>query len=124
MKPKIHVTPLSRRNYNTAVSPPEVIENLSNVTAATISAAESDDSLYVDLNNASTAYLNAIGPTDAYTYNLNPTDYTHLNDQGSVVFRGLVAELILAAVPDLKDYLSVSPELAMALKDGVYYWST
>lgn len=92
------------------------------MTGATISAAESDGYTYIDLNRASTDYLNAIGPDDAYTYNLNPTDFTHLNDQGSIVFGGLVAELILAALPSLDTYIDVKPELATALEKGVYYW--
>ena len=116
------MTPLSRRNYNTAVSPPKIIENLANETAHTITAAKIVNTSYIDLNRASTDYLNAIGPTDAYTYNLNPTDYTHLNDQGSIVFGGIVANLMLGAVPALKPYLSVNPALTKAVASGTYYF--
>ncbi|KAL9113158.1 MAG: hypothetical protein Q9227_002770 [Pyrenula ochraceoflavens] len=118
----ILVTPLSRRNYDTSVSPPKIIENLSNETAHTIIAANNVQANYIDLNRASTDYLNAIGPDAAYTYNLNPTDQTHLNNQGSIVFGGIVANLMLEAIPGLKTDLSVNPALTLAVSNGTYYW--
>ncbi|CAG7921050.1 unnamed protein product [Penicillium olsonii] len=120
----ILVTPLSRRNYETSTGTPLIVQSLSNETAATIKAAHSTGVRVIDLNKASTDYLNAIGPDDAYTYNLNPTDYTHLNGPGSVVFGGIVADLIIKVAAELsKDgYLKVDKTLKKDVKDGIYYW--
>ncbi|CAG7969224.1 unnamed protein product [Penicillium salamii] len=120
----ILVTPLSRRGYETSSGTPRIVQNLANETAATIQAAHSTDVKVIDLNKASTDYLNAIGPDNAYTYNLNPTDYTHLNGPGSVVFGGIVADLIIQVESDLaKDgYLKVDKTLKKDVNEGVYYW--
>ncbi|KAL4892237.1 SGNH hydrolase-type esterase domain-containing protein [Aspergillus ambiguus] len=120
----ILVTPLSRRNYDNSSGTPTIIENLADQRAATIDAAETAGVAYIDLNRASTDYLNSIGPQNAYTYNLNADDQTHLNVQGSRVFGGMVAELILGVLPSLGEegYVEVDPELLTALQDGEYYW--
>jgi lysophospholipase L1-like esterase len=120
----ILVTPLSRRNYDNSTGTPQIILSLANETAATISAAHRSGASFIDLNKASTRYLNAIGPDNAYTYNLNPTDYTHLNVPGSVLFGGIVAELIIQDFQALsKDgYLKVSERLKKDVDRGIYYW--
>ncbi|KAH3015642.1 hypothetical protein KXV73_004342 [Aspergillus fumigatus] len=66
----------------------------------------------------------AIGPDKAYMYNLNPEDRTHLNAEGSIVFGGMVAELIDGVFAGLKKagYVRVDPRLKRALDQGVYYW--
>jgi hypothetical protein len=68
--------------------------------------------------------LNRIGPEKAYTYNLNPDDRTHLNVEGSIVFGGMVAELIDGVIAGLKKagYVRVDPKLKRALDRGEYYW--
>ncbi|KAJ5112758.1 hypothetical protein N7532_000803 [Penicillium argentinense] len=98
----ILVTPLSRRNYDNSTGHPAIIEDLADQTAATITAAGRSGTAVIDLNKASTAYLNAIGPEKAWSYNLNADDHTHLNVEGSVVFGGMVAELIQREFPELK----------------------
>jgi lysophospholipase L1-like esterase len=119
----ILVTPLSRRNYDNSTGSPLIIRSLANETAATISAAHHSGSKYIDLNQASTKYLNAIGPANAYTYNLNAADYTHLNVAGSVVFGGIVAEMIAQDFPYLKRdrYLRVNEQLKKDVERGIYY---
>jgi lysophospholipase L1-like esterase len=119
----ILVTPLSRRNYN-ATGEPTIILSLADQRAATIDAARNSHAAYIDLNSASTRYLNRIGPEKAYTYNLNPDDRTHLNVEGSIVFGGMVAELIEGVFAGLKKagYVRVDPKLKRALDRGVYYW--
>ncbi|PWY70726.1 esterase [Aspergillus eucalypticola CBS 122712] len=120
----ILVTPLSRRNYDNSTGTPLVIENLADQRAATIEAAKNTDTSYIDLNKASTDYLNSIGPADAYTYNLASDDYTHLNDEGSIVFGGMVASLIDQVFAELKDdgYVKVNAKLLTALEEEEYYW--
>ncbi|OQD81542.1 hypothetical protein PENANT_c026G06712 [Penicillium antarcticum] len=120
----ILVTPLSRRNYKNSTGTPSIITSLVNETVATISAAHHSGSKYIDLNQASTGYLNAIGPTNAYSYNLNPVDYTHLNVAGSVVFGGIVAEMISQDFPDLRKdgYLRINEQLKKDVDRGIYYY--
>lgn len=116
------LTPLSRRNYDTTTDPPLVVNNLADVRNGTIAAASAVDADLVHLNEKSAAYLDSITPEDAYTYNLASDDYTHLNNDGSIVFGGLVAELLLGAFPDLAGYLQVNGSLSQALATGTYYW--
>ena len=98
------------------------MENLADVTAAAISAANETNCAYINLNKASEDYLNAIGPADAYTYNLDPTDYTHLNKEGSVVFGNLVALLMDNNVTGVEDYVKPEENIVTALNEGVYYF--
>jgi lysophospholipase L1-like esterase len=120
----ILVTPLSRRNYDNSTGRPVIIESLAIQTAATITAAHNTHAAFIDLNRASTRYLNAIGPTDAYTYNLNPTDHTHLNVEGSIVFGGIVAELIERDFRELHGhgFVRVNSTLKEDVDRGIYYW--
>ena len=118
----ILVTSLSRRNYQNTSDGATIVENLADVRAAAINAAQEASSLYIDLNQASEKYLNEIGPEDAYTYNLAPTDYTHLNDEGSVVFGNLVAMLLDEAVPEVKEFVQPEAQIAEALQEGMYYF--
>lgn len=116
------LTPLSRRNYDTTVKPPAVVDNLADVRNGTIVAATAVNAHLVHLNEESAKYLDSITPANAYTYNLASDDYTHLNNDGSVVFGGLVAKLLLKTLPELGGYLKVNQSLSKALDAGVYYW--
>jgi lysophospholipase L1-like esterase len=120
----ILVTPLSRRNYDISSGEPLIIQDLANQTAATVTAAHNTGASFIDLNRASTQYLNAIGPTDAYTYNLITTDHTHLNVEGSIVFGGIVAELIQWDFPALHahGFLRVNETLKEDVDRGIYCW--
>jgi lysophospholipase L1-like esterase len=120
----ILITPLSRRNYDDSTGTPSIVMSLANETMATIAAAHHSSAAYIDLNEASTQYLNAIGPANAFTYNLNPSDNTHLNVPGSVLFGGIVAELISQKFHDLEKsgYLRVNRKLKKNVDRGIYYW--
>ncbi|KAJ5666615.1 hypothetical protein N7462_011024 [Penicillium macrosclerotiorum] len=120
----ILVTPLSRRNYDNSTGHPVIIQDLANQTAATITAARRTGASFIDLNRASTRYLNAIGPTNASTYNLNEDDHTHLNNYGSIVFGGIVAELIQGDFPQLENegFIWVNETLRKDVAQGLYYW--
>lgn len=114
----ILVTSITRRRFNNATG--LVVENLADVTAAAKEAARQSGADLIDLNAASTKYVNAIGATNAATYNLNPTDFTHLNDQGSVVFGSLVAMLIDGRLPELKHWVEPMNSIEKALSKGQY----
>ncbi|KAF9701892.1 hypothetical protein EKO04_000698 [Ascochyta lentis] len=114
----ILVTSVSRRKFSTSTG--KVQESLADVTAAAKAAATKSQAAIIDLNAASTKYLNSIGSANAATYNLNPTDFTHMNAQGSVVFGNMVAVLIDAALPELKNYVVPVKEVADALAAGKY----
>ncbi|KAK2044900.1 SGNH hydrolase [Colletotrichum somersetense] len=87
------VTPLTRRSFDSAVV---VTNNLANERERTIAAAAAAGGVtYVDLNLNSRKYVQAVGEAKAHSYNLAPGDNTHLNDEGSVVFGRLVADLLL-----------------------------
>lgn len=118
----IQVTPLSRRSYDNSTGSPVIIENLADWRAAAIHAANNVRSAYIGLNMYSTEYLNSIGPERAHTYNLKPDDNTHLNMEGSQVFGGLVAMLILRDFPWLEHFVRVDWQLREAIEHGQYYW--
>ncbi|EUC28923.1 carbohydrate esterase family 12 protein [Bipolaris zeicola 26-R-13] len=101
----ILVTPLSRRNFDSAG---RIKEDLADMAAATLKVAKQIGAQYIDLNAASTKYLNAIGPDKAHTYNLSPSDNTHLNDGGSIVFGNMVALLMNEGLIQLNTHY-VSP---------------
>ncbi|KXG49554.1 Esterase, SGNH hydrolase-type, subgroup [Penicillium griseofulvum] len=120
----ILVTPLSRRNYDNSTGTPRIVMSLANETMGTINAAHQSSATYIDLNQASTRYLNAIGPENAFTYNLNPADHTHLNVPGSILFGGIVAELITQKQDALtkSGYLRVDSQLKKDVDHGIYHW--
>ncbi|KAJ4344108.1 hypothetical protein N0V95_006352 [Ascochyta clinopodiicola] len=113
----IVVTSVSRRKFTSAG---KVQESLAEVTAAAKEAAAKSKANIIDLNGASTKYLNSIGATNAATYNLKPTDFTHMNGEGSVVFGNLVAMLIDAEVPAVKQYVVPVKTVETALTAGKY----
>jgi len=115
------VTPLSRRTFDDAV-PPAVVEDLANMTGAAIQAAEAGGWHWINLNRESTEFLNDVGPANASVYNLISTDFTHLNPGGSVVFGGLVGDLLVAELPWVWQYVGPGLELEEALKTGLFYW--
>ncbi|KAK1147168.1 hypothetical protein N8T08_001907 [Aspergillus melleus] len=118
----ILVTPLSRRTFNESTG--TIVLNLEAERVATIQAARNSKARYIDLNRESTRYLNVIGEDQAHSYNLSPDDNTHLNVEGSQVFGGLVASLIVGVIPELKraGFVAVDGALETALRKGEYYW--
>jgi lysophospholipase L1-like esterase len=116
----ILVTSLSRRRFANATVPPHVVENLADVTAAAKEAARRTGAHVVDLNKASTQYLNSIGPESSARYNQGPTDFTHLNDEGSVVFGNMVAMLVREEIPELSSWVVPVKKIEKALKKGTF----
>ncbi|KAL4949698.1 SGNH hydrolase-type esterase domain-containing protein [Aspergillus filifer] len=115
----IFLTSLSRRNYGDNGT---VTDDLTNVVELTKQAAEQTGALWADLNLASRTYLNEIGEEDAHTYNLSEDDNTHLNDEGGIVFAGIVGILLKEINADFDEYISIDADLVAAVEAGEYYW--
>ncbi|TQN69181.1 Rhamnogalacturonan acetylesterase RhgT [Colletotrichum shisoi] len=86
--------------------------NLSNERERTIAAAAAGKTTYVDLNLYSRKFVQAIGETKAHSYNLQEDDNTHLNDEGSVVFGRLVADLLLEKEKKLEQWFTPNKSLS------------
>lgn len=118
--PKILVTSLSRRTFD---SSGHVVPSLANVVAATIAAAKSSNSEYVDLNKASTNYLNKIGAKDAATYNLSPKDYTHLDNAGMILFGNMMGWLLQTTIANrslIAPFIHPRSDVVAAIESGKY----
>ncbi|KAK1996336.1 SGNH hydrolase [Colletotrichum falcatum] len=110
----ILVTPLTRRSFN---SSGVVTNNLANERERTVAAAAAAGGVtYLDLNLNSRKYVQAVGEAKAHSYNLAPDDNTHLNDEGSVVFGRLVADLLLKKEAQLAPWFTP----AEALSDEIW----
>ncbi|OHW89772.1 GDSL-like lipase acylhydrolase [Colletotrichum incanum] len=105
----ILVTPLTRRSFSSAGV---VTNNLANERERTIAAATATKTTYIDLNLNSRKYVQAIGEEKAHSYNLIPSDNTHLNDEGSVVFGRLVADLLLQKEKQLAQWFTPNKMLS------------
>ncbi|KAI0467956.1 SGNH hydrolase-type esterase domain-containing protein [Xylaria cf. heliscus] len=110
------ITPLTRRSFT---SPNVASDSLHEQRLATISAAETSGTTYLDLNAASLAYVDAIGETAAHAYNLKDGDNTHLNAWGSVVFGRIVADLLLEKRPDLGQWIAANETMSELIKEGL-----
>ncbi|KAF1983158.1 carbohydrate esterase family 12 protein, partial [Aulographum hederae CBS 113979] len=110
----ILVTPLTRRKF----SGTKIVENLSDMRTGTITAAESGNYRWIDLNAASQKYCEEIGETAAHKYNLIAQDTTHLNAEGNLVFGRMVADLLSAKYPDVKEWIVPDAELTKEIEEG------
>ena len=84
----------------------------------TIEAAKSGGFKVIDLNSESRKFVKAIGQAGASRYNLKEGDNTHLNEQGSLVFGRMVADLMIAIMPELREYFKLDEKLSAAIKSG------
>ncbi|KAF2431329.1 SGNH hydrolase [Tothia fuscella] len=107
----ILVTPLTRRQFNGNT----ISQSLKEEAAVTIEVAGKDH-LYIDLNKASTTYMNQIGPANAEKYNRQKDDRTHLNPHGTEVFGRMVADLIIARIPEIASAFN-------AIASDTYIWT-
>jgi lysophospholipase L1-like esterase len=108
------VTPLSRRYFSNG----KVRDTLANEGKSTIAAAEAGKFLWIDLHAESMRYLNAIGQQAAQQLNPVSADTTHLTPKATVLFGRMVADLIAAKVPSLRQSFVADPKLSSAIKDG------
>ncbi|CBF83911.1 hypothetical protein AN2834.2 [Aspergillus nidulans FGSC A4] len=115
----IFLTSLTRRNFGDDGLVKDDLENVRNLT---IEAATETGTLWANLNVASREYVNEIGEEDSHTYNLSEGDNTHLNEEGGVVFAGVVGILLKELDADFDQYISIDEALVQAVEEGVYYW--
>jgi hypothetical protein len=85
----------------------------------TIQAAAETGALWADLNEASREYVIAVGEDNSHTYNLSEDDNTHLNEEGGIVFAGVVALLLEELKPEFGEFIELDPDLVAALE---YYY--
>lgn len=97
-----------------------MVENLAEHSAAAIAAAEALGIKSLPLNAASTAYVNAIGSSNADSYNWASGDRTHLNVAGENVFGRMVADLLVAARPDVESFLVQNQALSDKIAAGEF----
>ncbi|KAL5337244.1 SGNH hydrolase-type esterase domain-containing protein [Aspergillus crustosus] len=115
----IFLTSLARRNFE---SDGTLRQDLGNVKKLTIQAAEQTGALWADLNEVSREYVIAIGEEDSHTYNLSEDDNTHINEEGGVVFAGIVGLLLEGLKPEFEEFIDIDPELVEALEAGEYFY--
>ncbi|KAL4907074.1 hypothetical protein BDW74DRAFT_190072 [Aspergillus multicolor] len=114
----IFLTSLTRRNFENGV----VRDDLENVRNLTIEAAEAVGALWANLNVVSRQYVNDIGEEDSYTYNLSEDDNTHLNEEGGVVFAGIVGIILKQLDESFDEFIAIDEELVADVEAGEYYW--
>ncbi|KAJ4138596.1 hypothetical protein NW768_002446 [Fusarium equiseti] len=112
----IFITSLTRRTFSGG----EVVQNLKDWAAETISAAADVGGQYLELNKASTDYINAIGSQNADFYNWGPGDRTHLNPPGEIVFGRMVVDLLLEKRGDFSSYFDSNEALSEKIKKGEF----
>ncbi|KAM0229974.1 hypothetical protein ACHAP5_011491 [Fusarium lateritium] len=112
----IFITSLTRRTFQNG----EVVQNLKDWAAETISAAGDVGADYLELNKASTDYVNSIGEADSQYYNLGPGDRTHLNPPGEIVFGRMVLDLLLKKRDDFSQYFTSNEALSSKIKNGEF----
>ncbi|KAF9267748.1 SGNH hydrolase [Marasmius fiardii PR-910] len=111
----ILVTPLTRRKFS---SSGEISDTLGPWAAETILISQQQKTHLLDLNAASIKYCEAIGPDAAHRLNRTPDDNTHLNNNGTIVFGRMVADLMNASFPGLLPIIA-NPGLSSNISRGI-----
>ncbi|TID23483.1 SGNH hydrolase [Venturia nashicola] len=120
----IFVTPLTRRQFNSAGF---LTANLDEQGLKTKAAATATKSAVIDLLGASKKYVQAIGKAEAWKFNADvrepkdvatSKDTTHLNHNGTVVFGRIVADLITVQVPTIAKYIKKEEKLTALIAAG------
>ena len=113
----IVVSSLSRRFFKKDGT---ISDSLKPYADAALALAKSAGVHSIDLHQASITYLQKIGPTAAHRLDLAKGDETHLNDNGSIVFGRMVADLINAAYPaEMAGVFKANKTLSTQIADGV-----
>ncbi|KAF5667235.1 putative acetylesterase [Fusarium heterosporum] len=113
---KIFITSLTRRTFKNG----EVVQNLKDWAAKTISAAGDVGAEYLELNKASTDYVNSIGEDKSQYYNWGEGDRTHLNPAGEIVFGRMVLDLLLGKQEDFLPYFTSNEALTDKIQKGEF----
>ncbi|KAM0354922.1 hypothetical protein ACHAPU_000760 [Fusarium lateritium] len=112
----IFITSLTRRTFQNG----EVVQNLKDWAAETISAAGDVGAEYLELNKASTDYVNSIGEENSQYYNWGEGDRTHLNPAGEIVFGRMVLDLLLEKREDFLPYFTSNEALSDKIHKGEF----
>ncbi|KAJ6494853.1 SGNH hydrolase [Mycena vitilis] len=90
------VTSLTRRTFFDNGTIQDLLEPWAEET---ILISQQLDTHLLDLHAHSIAYVEAIGPDAAHRLNRSPDDDTHLNENGTIVFGRMLADLMRASFP-------------------------
>jgi pectinesterase len=119
----ILVTSLTRRQWDKA-NPDKIKSSLTPYAAAVKKIAADQKVPLIDLHARSIELCEKLGPEGCLKFSpfklvdgTNVVDNTHLNEQGSVLFGGVVAGELRKAVPELAPLLRTQPR-AIPLKSA------
>ncbi|KAJ7903496.1 SGNH hydrolase [Mycena olivaceomarginata] len=84
----------------------------------TTSVAQQQQTHLLDLHAHSITYVEAIGPDAAHRLNRSPDDNTHLNENGTIVFGRLLADLFNASFPSQLPIIP-NPGLTFNITNGI-----
>ncbi|KIY71492.1 carbohydrate esterase family 12 protein [Cylindrobasidium torrendii FP15055 ss-10] len=112
----ILVTPLTRRSFG---SDGTISDTLQDFADATVGVANQESVHVIDLHATSIKYCEAIGEEACHRLNKSPDDNTHLNNDGSVVFGRMVADLILESFPDAGLPIVANEALSYNISHGI-----
>ncbi|KAF7327847.1 Carbohydrate esterase family 12 protein [Mycena kentingensis (nom. inval.)] len=102
------VTSLTRRTFDANGT---ISDALGPWASETILIAQQLGTHLLDLHASSITYCQAIGPDAAHRLNRTPDDNTHLNNNGTIVFGRMVADLLTASFPN---QLPIIPNAALS----------
>ncbi|KAH8822997.1 SGNH hydrolase [Flagelloscypha sp. PMI_526] len=116
----ILVTPLTRRSFRTNGTIADTLELWANQTKL---IAQQKHTHLLDLWQTSITYCEALGPTLCHVLNRTPDDNTHLNQNGSIVFGRMVADLMKKSYGRDKLPIIPNPPLSYNISHGIpsYY---
>ncbi|KAF5362865.1 hypothetical protein D9758_007023 [Tetrapyrgos nigripes] len=109
------VTSLTRRDFNNDGT---INDSLGPWADQTILISQQQNTHLLDLHAASITYVEAIGPDPAHRLNRTPDDNTHLNNNGTIVFGRMVADLMNASFPNQLPIIA-NPALTFNITHGI-----
>ncbi|KAK7033151.1 SGNH hydrolase [Favolaschia claudopus] len=109
------VTSLTRRNF---FDNGTIQDALAPWADETILISQQQQTHLLDLHAHSITYVEAIGPDAAHRLNRSPDDNTHLNENGTIVFGRMVADLFRASFPGELPIIS-NPGLSFNISHGI-----
>ncbi|KAJ6576472.1 SGNH hydrolase [Mycena vulgaris] len=109
------VTSLTRRSFNANGT---IADALGPWADEAILIAKQLGTHLLDLHAASIKYVEAIGPDAAHRLNRLPDDNTHLNENGTIVFGRMLADLMSASFPGALPIIA-NPGLTFNISHGI-----
>ncbi|THV07397.1 SGNH hydrolase [Dendrothele bispora CBS 962.96] len=109
------VTSLTRRTFD---SDGKIQDALGPWADETILISQQQNTHLLDLHAASITYCEEIGPDPSHRLNRTPDDNTHLNNNGTIVFGRMVADLMNASFPGQLPIIP-NPPLTFNITHGI-----